>query len=104
MKTEQAFFELVEPFKKLIVRTRPAVYDPNGWLSFIQVGDVKMSVDLASNEIYTFVITREPDLGLKVSVDKQFRFFAVPVVIGDMDVIRETAINAINALKEDGNE
>lgn len=103
MKTEQAFSKLVEPFKKLITHTKPAQSDPHGWMSFVQVGDVKMSVDLATNGIYTFVITREPDLGLKVSVDKRFKLYEIPVVIGEMEVIVTTAIEAITKLKEDGN-
>ena len=104
MNIEQTVIELLEPLKKLINFTKPNPYSLDGGMKFVQVGNVQMSVDLATNGVYTFVITREPDLGLKVLLDGSFHLLNVPIFVGPPREILKTVINAINKLKEDGNE
>lgn len=99
MNIDQTIRELLGSFKKLINYTKPNAYSLDNSIKFIQVDNVQMSVDLAMNGVYTFVITREPDLGLKVLLDERFHLLSVPIFVGHPQDILKTILNAVNKLE-----
>lgn len=89
----------MEPFKKLVRCANAEHPSENSWMKFYQVGDVKVGVELGINGYYAFVITREPDLGLKVLANRTLRSLEFVVSVGDLDSAVRTAIRAINQLE-----
>lgn len=92
--------ELRGPLEQLVNKLKPDWTTEYNWFSFARSEGALLSVERDKHGIFTFLITKEPGLALKVTLDHQLINFGKPVTIGTTDDLVNMIVNAIDKLKD----
>lgn len=92
--------ELRDPLKQLVNKVKPDWATEYNWFSFARSEGALLSVERDRHGVFTFLITKEPGLALKVTLDQELVNFGKPVSIGTTEDLLNMIVSAINKLKD----
>lgn len=99
MNIEQVLIELSEPLLRLVSLIKPDSASDQPWLKYVEVKDVKLSVEYSSNNGYSVIITCEPALAIKATISDKFVMGKEVMSFGDPDDILQMVISAVSILE-----
>lgn len=100
MNIEQVLIELPAPILRLISLIKPDSASEQHWLKYVEVKDVKLSVEHTGLGGYSVIVTCEPILALKVTISRGSVMDSQIVSYGDPDDILQMVTSAVNVLEK----
>jgi len=98
---EQVLVELPDPLLRLVSLIKPDSASDQHWLKYVEVKDVKLSVEHHGLGSYSVLVTCEPILALKAKIACEAVMTDDVITYGDPNEIFQMVTGAVGALEND---
>lgn len=100
MNIEQVLVELPDPLLRLVSLIKPDSASDQRWLKYVEVKDVKLSVEHHGQDSYSVIITCEPILALKANIVRDTVATNDIVTYGEPNELFQMVTEAVGALEK----
>jgi len=97
---EQVLVELPDPLLRLVSLIKPDAASDQRWLKYVEVKDVKLSVEHHGLESYSVIVTCEPILAVKAKIACKTVITDEVITYGDPNEIFQMVTEAVSALEK----
>lgn len=104
MNIEQVLVELPTPLLRLVSLIKPDSASDQRWLKYVEVKDVKLSVEHHGLGSYSVIITCEPILALKANIVHESVMVNDPITYGDPNELFQMVTEAVSMLEKNNGE